>query len=74
MVIVKVEDSLKVRFSNFIINFLLRFNYLTVYYDLIVLMVILKSFVEMSKCSCKCGDLLNPGKVLDFSLVLICSL
>ena len=71
MVIVKVESSLKVRFSNFILNFQLKFNNLTIHYDLIVLMVILKSFVEVFKCSCKCGNLSNVGKVIDFSLAFM---
>jgi hypothetical protein len=43
-----VEDSLKVRFANFIISFLFKFNHLTIYYNLIVLMMILKFFVEVS--------------------------
>ena len=50
MVIVKsfVKDNLKVRFVNFTILFffLLIFNHMN--YDFIVLMVILKSFVEDS--------------------------
>ena len=75
MVIVKffVEDSLKVRFANFIIYFQLRYYHLTIHYDLIVLMMILKFFVKVSKCLCKCVNLSNQGKVIDFSLVFACS-
>ena len=34
-------------------------------------MVILNLFVEVSKCSCKCVNLSNPGKVIDFSLAFM---
>ena len=34
-------------------------------------MVILKFFVEVSKCPCKCVNLSNPGKVIDFSLAFM---
>ena len=34
-------------------------------------MVILKFFVEVSKCSCKCVNLSNPGKVIDFLLAFM---
>ncbi len=33
--------------------------------------MILKFFVEVSKCSCKCVNLSNPGKVIDFSLAFM---
>ena len=52
-------------------HFLLsRFNHLIHYY-LVILIKIMKPFVEVSKCSCKCVNLSNPGKVIDFLLAFM---